>query len=574
MPILSDLSENEQLFLELVNRARLDPGAEAARYGIGLNDPGPSGGAPPSDPLTPDPKQPLAQNPLLSLASARHSDDMLARNFFAHIAEAPAPHGVTPTDRIEHAGYDLDGAWATGENIAWSGTTGPLDLDGRILSHHESLFKSVSHRENILQDIFRETGIAQVEGVFRATDSGGIERDFNASMLTHKFAASGSNIFLTGVAYSDLDGNGFYSPGEAQAGIALSAAGASAQTAPAGGYAMALAGDTAQVDLTYIWDGETRAVSVTMDGRNVKIDIVGGTRVLSSGDLTLGDGVAEGGLLGAGSLILTGNDLDNLLIAGRGDSIIDGGGGHDVAWFSGALDDYHITRGGDAIIVTDIRTADHLNQGVNTLSSIETLRFADGDHLIDDLLDPLARGSGDAPVTLSGQLRDLSGNDLGGGLVLFTPAGASDPTHANATDITGRFALGLDEGATGHLDAELSHGAGASAITAGDALDVLRIAVGLAPSFGPVQAQNLVAADLNGDGRVTAADALEVLRHAVGLVSPHAPKWAFFDADLDWAALEISKDNVLVERGIDIAMLDGDLDIAMTGILLGSMDTV
>ena len=39
MPMVTDLTGNEQLFLELVNRARLDPAAEAARYGIGLNDP-------------------------------------------------------------------------------------------------------------------------------------------------------------------------------------------------------------------------------------------------------------------------------------------------------------------------------------------------------------------------------------------------------------------------------------------------------------------------------------------------------------------------------------------------------
>ena len=84
MPMVTDLTGNEQLFLELVNRARLDPAAEAARYGIGLNDPTP--GHPsdtPSSVLTPDAKQPLAYNALLTLAAERHSDDMLDRNFFA-----------------------------------------------------------------------------------------------------------------------------------------------------------------------------------------------------------------------------------------------------------------------------------------------------------------------------------------------------------------------------------------------------------------------------------------------------------------------------------------------------------
>ena len=167
MPTVTDLTENEQLFLELVNRARLDPAAEAARYDIDLNGPDPDGDltVTPSPLLTADPKQPLAFNPNLSLAAERHSADMLDRNFFAHVAPAPAPNGAQPAQRMENAGYSLTGSWATGENIAWSGTTGVLALDDSILSQHAGLFKSVGHRENILANVFRETGIAQVEGV-------------------------------------------------------------------------------------------------------------------------------------------------------------------------------------------------------------------------------------------------------------------------------------------------------------------------------------------------------------------------------------------------------------------------
>ncbi|MEI4232494.1 CAP domain-containing protein [Roseovarius sp. D22-M7] len=576
MPTVPHLTENEQLFLELVNRARLDPAAEAARHDIGLNDPDPDGPADkvPSPALTADPKQPLAPDPLLSLAAGRHSDDMLARDYFAHQAPEVAPFGSTPKARMENAGYDLTGAWATGENLAWVGTTGTLDLDAAILAHHAGLFKSVGHRENILQDIFRETGIAQVEGVFTPQSGADAGTDFNASMLTHKFATSGPDIFLTGVAYSDLDGDGFYSLGESEASITLSVAGNTAQTAPAGGYAMALAAGTTLVEVTYAWGGVTRSATVDMDGRNAKIDLVGGTRLLSSGDLTLGDGVTEGGLLGAGSLVLTGNELDNLLIAGGGNNIIYGAGGQDVAGFSGALADYTIVRGGEAIIVTDTRTADDLNQGINSLTGVESLRFSDGDFGIDEILDPVPLLPGDGPLALSGHLRDPSGADLAGASVRFTPEGASGPAFGDATGSGGRFELGLAEGATGHLDADLAYPAGGGDITAGDALEVLRIAVGLAPSFGPVQPRTLVAADLTGDGRVTAGDALEVLRHAVGLDSPHAPKWVFFDAGLDWTAQDLDTDSVTVPRGLDIAALDSDLDISMTGILLGNMDAV
>lgn len=573
MPIVTDLTGNEQLFLELVNRARLDPAAEAARYGIGLNDPTPGDPSDtPSSVLTPDTRQPLAYNSLLALAAERHSADMLDRNYFRHEAPAPSPNGVAPSDRIKDAGYtDFSRA---GENLAFSGTEGTLDLDESILMHHAGLFKSVGHRENILRDEYRETGIAQVEGVFtpQSGDNAGI--DFNASMLTHKFATSGSDILLTGVAYTDDDGNDFYSLGESVAGVTLSAAGVSVESTSAGGYGLALDAGTTQIDLTWTWDGVTRTAVMDMDARNAKIDIVGGTRLLSSGDLTLGDGVSEGGLLGAGTLLLTGNDLDNLLIAGGGDNTIDGAGGHDIARFSGALHDYDITRADQGVIVTDTRDADDLNEGTNTLSRIETLRFSDGDYRLDDLLDPEAPVPGDGPIAVSGHLRDLFGSDLVGASVTFTPSGASAPALGDATDTAGRFTLGLAEGASGRLDAQLSHGAGDPAITAGDALDVLRIAVGLDPSFGPALPQNFVAADLTGDGRVTAGDALDVLRHAVGIDTQHAPKWAFFDAELDWAALTLDRDAAAVERGIDIAALDSGLDMSLTGILLGNMEAV
>src|SRR5437016_2552832 len=48
----------EQYLVELVNRARADPPAEAARYGIALNE-----GVPAADTISTAPKQPLAINP-------------------------------------------------------------------------------------------------------------------------------------------------------------------------------------------------------------------------------------------------------------------------------------------------------------------------------------------------------------------------------------------------------------------------------------------------------------------------------------------------------------------------------
>ena len=57
---MSDLTPHEQYLLELINRARSDPGAEAARLGISLNQ-GLSPGT-----ISGDAKQPLAASNLLN----------------------------------------------------------------------------------------------------------------------------------------------------------------------------------------------------------------------------------------------------------------------------------------------------------------------------------------------------------------------------------------------------------------------------------------------------------------------------------------------------------------------------
>ncbi len=64
---MAALTVYEQLLLELVNRARLDPAGEAARYGIALNN-GLAAGS-----LTATTKQALAPNELLVNSARAHS---------------------------------------------------------------------------------------------------------------------------------------------------------------------------------------------------------------------------------------------------------------------------------------------------------------------------------------------------------------------------------------------------------------------------------------------------------------------------------------------------------------------
>jgi uncharacterized protein YkwD len=99
----------------------------------------------------------LRLDPQLTSASLAHSQDMVARQFFAH----DAPGGSSPVSRMRAAGYiPASGAWQVGENIAWgSGSYGSL---GSIM---QSWMNSPPHRENILDPAFRDVGVGVAPGV-------------------------------------------------------------------------------------------------------------------------------------------------------------------------------------------------------------------------------------------------------------------------------------------------------------------------------------------------------------------------------------------------------------------------
>ena len=66
----------EQMILELINRARLDPAAESARDGIDLNEGLPAGT------ISAASKQPLAMNETLLTIAFAHDQDMIAHDYF------------------------------------------------------------------------------------------------------------------------------------------------------------------------------------------------------------------------------------------------------------------------------------------------------------------------------------------------------------------------------------------------------------------------------------------------------------------------------------------------------------
>lgn len=109
-----------------------------------------------------------------------------------------------------------------------------------------------------------------------------------------------------------------------------------------------------------------------------------------------------------------------------------------------------------------------------------------------------------------------------------------------------------------------------SSISAFDALQALRLAVGLAKSDGTVDWHDYAAADINQDGRVGADDALNILKFVVGLTDGPAADWVFVDANADYSG--INRQNTNYEKGVSFANVGADTSVDLLGILVGDVD--
>lgn len=314
------ISNAEQYLLELMNRARLDPAGEAARFGIDLNDGLPRGT------ISASAKQVLAPNLKLEAAATGHSLWMLENDTFSHTGAG----GSDPGARMAAQGYR---AMPWGENLASKGSTGPMTLEANIEELNQILFKSALHRNDLMVSGIREVGIGAETGVF--TQAG---TNFNAVMLTEDFGATGTSRFVTGVCYSDTDANQFYSMGEGKAGVSFTVGAVTGVSAAAGGYAVA-AGTSASTVVSGSSGALAFQVNVDLSRGNVKLDLVDDIKFLTSGNITLISGINNAELLGVDNLNATGNAAANLLTGNTranqlfgldGNDVLNGLGGNDV----------------------------------------------------------------------------------------------------------------------------------------------------------------------------------------------------------------------------------------------------
>jgi uncharacterized protein YkwD len=256
----------EQLSLERINRARLRPGAEAAAAGIAIDE-----GIPGQ--LNANPRQAVALNASLNRAARGHSQDMINRDFFAH----NTPEGVTPFARMTSAGYAFITA---GENLAWRGTTGPVNEVQTVEDQHLDLFVDSGvagrgHRLTMLNAGFREVGIGIIRGEFTETGT-----TYDSIMQTQDFGTAPSgNTFVLGAVYNDVNSNGQYDFGEGAANTSVSLNGVVKLTNAGGGYSFEVT-QSGTYNLSFPASGRGQQVSIGAGTANIKVDLVSGNSVV------------------------------------------------------------------------------------------------------------------------------------------------------------------------------------------------------------------------------------------------------------------------------------------------------
>jgi len=287
-------SPGQQYMLELINRARANGGAEAARLGLSGLQEGPPSINGQSFTIA-NTAQPLSWNQLLFNCAQNHSK-LLNDNdqFFLGVS----PHtfgGMTPDQRINAAGYPMNlsteyngpttasGFFPGPENVAENVSSGSGPFTGTkliatLLSQHNGLFTDQTvagrgHRMTTMLTYWREIGI----GVTAGTDIGSGTIWDSLYTVQNFGRQTNSTPFITGVVYQDTNGNGSYDPGEGIGGIRVDVPGSNffAITSPSGGYSVPVQGN-GNFNATFSGGafGSPQMPVTVANGLNAKLDFV------------------------------------------------------------------------------------------------------------------------------------------------------------------------------------------------------------------------------------------------------------------------------------------------------------
>jgi len=192
--------------------------------------------------------------------------------------------------------------------------------------------------------------------------------------------------------------------------------------------------------------------------------------------------------------------------------------------------------------------------------------------------------SADSPAASLQFVDGSSGGNTSAASKVLTPYAMSVGYQSALTDTSGVFTFDQLPSNTYTMSASkaLSSYETGNAVSSADALAALKIAVGRNPNVdsAALSPYQLIAADVNGDGKVTSADALAILKMAVKRSDAPTREWLFVDEAQDFwdeaanngaGGLTISRTNVQYNKNLQlnssdttskdlIAVLKGDVN--------------
>jgi hypothetical protein len=398
-------SNLEQMFLELVNSARLDPLGDAARY-ITSYSPLTAGAANVQHAVdswevsgamlleqfsTMEPAQPLAWSEPLVRAARKHGQTMIEHDQQSH----QLPGEPDPLTRAVDEGYE---GYGVSENV-YGYTLDPLYGHAAFMidwgAGPGGIQSPAGHRQNVLYQYQREIGIGVVEDHNPHTQLGPL-------VVTQDFGMrSVPGVFVLGVAYNDADRDDFYSPGEGLAKLKVSLNGEAVLSSSSGGYVLESAAvGTRTITLSGAGLDEPVTFKTALaGGMNIKLDVIDGDTLHTSASGTIGgSGIKTVQGLGLTGLALTTGDGAQTLIGTKGNDTLSSRQGNDV--LNGGLGSDTLSGGSGNDTLTGGSGKDSLAGG----SGNDTLIWDAADALVNG-----GNGSGDTlKVTGSGVKMNLT----------------------------------------------------------------------------------------------------------------------------------------------------------------------
>ncbi|MED5262556.1 MAG: hypothetical protein VX574_09195, partial [Myxococcota bacterium] len=277
-------TDDEQLLIYELNRARNDPPAWASETGLASENGGDGELATLQGVL---PAPPLAVNEILVETARYRANDMATYNYFG----PQSNDGRMPNEVVRDAGYDFPDELQTSTDTRilladFTGIEGfyvlfddPVEILKTLL---KSEFEPNLYQRKLLLGI-DDPAFAEFYPAFREVGAG---YAFNGSadwdnywVLHVGFQQDDVDAlanFVTGVVFNDVNGNDRYDSGEGLSGVQVSVGAGGDVTNAAGGYAIEVEDGSHTVSCSGGSFAGNSAVNVNIEGKNVEVDFLSG----------------------------------------------------------------------------------------------------------------------------------------------------------------------------------------------------------------------------------------------------------------------------------------------------------